>query len=186
MALIGSRERSIETGPTWASELMQVLEDMSAAHDELSVAGNAMRAALASADRGSLELARLGQQRALTRIAELDAQRRMVVRRAIEGERELRRLDRSGRREPSVREIAGVLREPMRSELLARGEALRERILLAQREQRVLRAAAGSLLKHVQGLLTQFGRALDGAKTYSRSGGLTPGAAPACGIDLTH
>lgn len=186
MALIGSRERGIEAGPVWVSELLGVLDAMSGAHEELRVAGGAMRGALASGDRGSMEAARLGQQRALTRIAELDAQRRSAVRRAIEGERELRRLDRSGRREPSVREIAGVLREPLRSELLARGEALREVILRAQREQRVLRAAAGSLLKHVQGLLTQFGRALDGAKTYSRSGGLTPGAAPACGIDLTH
>lgn len=156
---------SLET----ARALTRTLEAMIEQHEILLEAVLEHRAALSRADREGVAEAMRVQVGVIERIREIDAGRRKAFGQTT-----------------TVQDIALVLPEETRAELLNLGAKLRACIEKVRTEQAVVAAASQALLGHMEGLFRQVAARLSHAGTYSRGGCVETGQQIVSGIDLTR
>lgn len=126
------------------------------------------RAALASADTGSMiELSRLENEK-VQQISELEKARLQLVAR-------LTLLLVPDAKEPMhLRDLALRLPEPMRSRLLLLRQKLRDQMLKVKEQTSVAKRATEALARHVQGLVQTIHSFASGSPAYNDAGGAPP------------
>lgn len=141
-------------------ELESILGALIDAHRELVACGAEQRAALRKADPAALEQVSARTELLLTRIAELESRRRELT----------PRIDGSLAPGAPLAVVCRSVKEPERSRLTSLGAALRPLVEQCRAEQAVLRAAARSLLAHLDGLMKQVARTLSPTRIYGPRG----------------
>jgi len=158
-------------------KLSPLLDELIEAHEALLDAAVSHRSAISRADAAAMNESGDRQAAELARIASLDQRRRQLA--APFATRE------SGPKGPTVRDLAAHLDEAERSAVIERSDRLRELVERVQREHGTVRAAAESLVAHMEGLMRQVARRLSHAGTYGPQGVVGPDRVVS-GIDLTH
>lgn len=154
--------------------LEELLTDLVRAHEDFIHASDRHRDAIRHADTGAIARSRDLVAEACLRIADLDAERRLIVEALAPGQPDA-----------TLSSLAASLPEPDRARALELAATLRELVIRARTDQRRLRAAAESMLRHVRGVVQQVQQSLNHAGTYSRAGRVDPGARVVSGIDMT-
>jgi flagellar FlgN protein len=152
-----------------ARALTHTLESMIDEHGILLDAVREHRAALSRADREAVAEAMRVQTETIGRIRDLDKDRRNAFGHAT-----------------TVQDIASVVHEEARAELLELGAKLRECIETVRAEQAVVEVASRALLGHMEGLFRQVSARLSHAGTYGRGGCIDAGQQIVSGMDLTR
>ncbi len=143
-------------------------------HEELVHASGAHREAIRQADTTAIGKAREQVEAVCAQIANLDQERQAIVK-AMAPENP----------DATLTFLATRLAEPERSRSLELAKTLRELIIKARTDQRRLRAATDSMLRHVRGVVQQVQQSLNHAGTYGRGGCVDAGVAVVSGIDMT-
>ena len=154
--------------------LEALLNDLVRAHEVFLRASGVHRESLRRADPSAISEARDQVAEACQRIAALDQERRSIVA-ALS----------PGNPDATLTSLAARLPEPERSRSLELATTLRELVICARTDQRRLRAAADSMLRHVRGVVQQVQQSLNHSGTYGRAGRVDAGAAVVSGIDMT-
>jgi hypothetical protein len=160
--------------PQPARALEDLLTDLVRAHEAFVHASDQHRDAIRHADTTAIARSRELVTDACVRIATLDAERRQVAEAMA-----------PGAPDATISELAARLPEPGRSRALEMASTLRELVIKARTDQRRLRAAADSMLRHVRGVVQQVQQSLNHAGTYGRAGRVDAGARVVSGIDMT-
>lgn len=147
-----------------ASELSVLVERLDAVYASLEGSVEAHRAAIRAADVAEIGREVERQQSLLAALAGLDQDRLAL----IEHVRRDGLISPSSR--PRLRDLAGLTPEPDRSQLLSGTATLAARMARVNEAQAGLRAAASSLLAHMEGLVRHVARKLSHAGTYGRTG----------------
>lgn len=158
-------------------KLGPLLDELIEAHETLLGAAVSHRAAIARADAAAMGESADRQAGELARIAALDHRRRQLS--APFATRD------HGAKGPTIRDLAANLDEPERSGVIERADRLRGLVERVRREHGTVRAAAESLVAHMEGLMRQVARRLSHAGTYGPGGVVGPDRVVS-GIDLTH
>ncbi len=161
-----------------ARELAVLVERLDAVYADLELSVEAHRAAIRAADVAAMARQVERQQALLATLGGLDEDRRAVVERC----RRDGLIDPGAR--PRVRDLAALLPEPDRSQVLGRTHSLAGRMARVNEAQAGLRAAAGSLLAHMEGLVRHVARKLSHAGTYGRTGVVEGPAIGASAVDI--
>lgn len=172
-----NRAHTTPNSPTAAPSarpLEELLTDLVAVHEAFLGFADAHRQAMRRADIEGMESTRVRMADACDRIAALDAERRAIAEAAA-----------PGKAEATLTYLAMLLAEPERSRCLALASTLRELVIRARTDQRRLRHASESMLRHVRGIVQQVRRGLNHAGTYGSGGRVDPGVAVVSGIDMT-
>lgn len=164
------------TAPTTAPVrgLEELLTDLVEAHEVFVGASDQHREAIRQADTAAIAHTRELVTDACIRIANLDTERKQIV--------EAMAPDKP---DATLSYLAAGLPEPGRSRALELASTLRELVIQARADQRRLRAAADSMLRHVRGIVQQVQQGLNHAGTYGRAGRVDAGARVVSGIDMT-
>lgn len=151
-----------------------LLTDLVQAHEAFVEASGLHREAIRCADTEAIAAARDDVAEACIHIANLDAERQALVARLSPDQPEA-----------TLTHLAAGLPEPERGRALELAATLRELVIRARTDQRRLRAAADSMLRHVRGVVQQVQQSLNHAGTYGRAGRVEAGARVVSGIDMT-
>ncbi len=165
------------TGP---DALESLLTDLLGAHERLLAASIEQRQAVRGADPALVQRATQLQTESLHEIAALEDCRRELV--ADLTASMPRRAPGSG--PVTLSELARMMPEPQRTRLVELASRVRICVERAADEQRTLRAATGSLVAHMEGLMRQVARRLSHAGTYGRRGMVESVPAVVSGLDL--
>lgn len=160
--------------PAATRSLEELLTDLVRAHEAFVLASGAHREAIRRADTTAIAGARDQVAEACLRIANLDQERRSIVTAMAPGSPDA-----------TLSFLAAGLPEPQRGRSLQLAATLRELVIQARTDQRRLRAAADSMLRHVRGVVQQVQQSLNHSGTYGRAGRVDAGAAVVSGIDMT-
>lgn len=154
--------------PEVVGKIEPILEAMLAEHEVLLELALEHRGALRGANPKTLDsiIHRTGET--MSRIAELEDQRCLVL--GVDP-RTLRR----GSAKPTISEIAALAGPEEGNRLRALGERLRELIEKVRAEHATVQAASRSLADHMRGLMKQVSARLSHAGTYSATGTVDPG-----------
>lgn len=153
------------------AQLESVLMGLLAAHEELLEVARRQRQAMLRADGAAIEACARQQGEIVSRVQTLEEERRRLVA-SLGGTAAIR-----------VSQVAAGLPEPARGRIASLAARLREVIGALQEQHSVLRAAAGALVAHVDGLMQQVSRRVSEAGVYGRQGRVTTGPA-ACALDV--
>lgn len=149
-----------------------MLRELEREHETLLTLSAEHREAITRADAGALRRCVAAQRQATARIQELDRRRRGIAAGILPGP------------EQKVAAVADALGEPWGRRVLDAGRSLRAAVERVNAENRVLAAAASSLLGHMNGLIAQVGRSLSHTGTYTRRGSVEAGAQVVSGMDV--
>jgi flagellar biosynthesis/type III secretory pathway chaperone len=131
------------------------------------------RQAMSRAEGATLEAWTRRQSELVQRVAALEEQRRKIA------------LALGSSAAAPVAQVAAGLPEPARGRIMRLAARLREVLMLLQEQNRTLRAAAGALVAHMNGLMQQVSRRVSEAGTYGREGNIRTGPT-ACALDMRH
>lgn len=160
--------------PAATRSLESLLIDLVRAHEAFVRASGAHREAIRKADTAAIDKAREQVAEVCAQIANLDQERRSIVA-AISPDNP----------DATLTFLATRLPEPERSRSLELARSLRELVIQARTDQRRLRAAADSMLRHVRGVVQQVQQSLNHSGTYGKAGRVDAGVAVVSGIDMT-
>lgn len=171
-----TRTKPHPTSPTppGVRTLEDLLTDLVRAHEAFVAASGLHREAIGRADTTAIAAARDRVAEACVRIANLDTERRAIVAAMA-----------PGNPDATLSFLAAGLPEPQRGRSLELAATLRELVIRARTDQRRLRAAADSMLRHVRGVVQQVQQSLNHSGTYGRGGRVDAGAPVVSGIDMT-
>jgi hypothetical protein len=147
------------------TRLESLLQALTNLYTNLLDAAARHKDAMRRADPRAIETCLADQNQILEHIAEHERQRQTLVNSAMQ----VVTLPRTNRA-ITLTDLAQHLPEPSRSVVLRLAAALRELMAEAQRQHATLKAAASSLISHMEGLIRQVGRQLSHAGTYTRRG----------------
>lgn len=172
----------------WGVELESLLSSLLSEHEAWLGEVRAHRDAVRRADGAGVQEKSQRQARLLERIAGLEEKRAGLINR-VAASADFQVAEASGGRAKgplTLRGIAEMLDEPQRSRLLAWAQRLRALIEQVQTENRTVRAAATSLMAHMEGLMRQVARRLSHAGTYGSRGIVEACPGVATAVDLTR
>lgn len=161
-----------------ARELALLVERLDAVYADLEVSVESHRTAIRAADVPGMALQVERQQGLLATLAGLDQDRLELV------ERARREALVAPHARPRLRDLAALLPEPDRSRTMERTSVLGDRMARVNEAQAGLRAAAGSLLAHMEGLVRHVARKLSHAGTYGRTGVVEGSPIGASAVDI--
>lgn len=161
--------------PVGPAEVEALLCDLVAAYESLGALAGEHRAAISRADGDAVEACARREAELASRLAELELRRRAV---AGPGGAEGQRV--------TMCSVIERLPEPARGRAAASADRLRDLVRKVQRDYRTIREATRSIVAHIDGLVQQVNRRLNGASTYGPAGRVDAPGPVACGIDLTH
>ena len=164
-----------------AEELEVVLTALLRGYQELVELSGAHREAIRRADTQAIRRAVERQTLLLQDLGDAEERRRALV----AGASGVVTLPRTGRA-TTLTDLAAFVPEPGRTRLLSLAGELRERMLVVQGPGTSLKAAATSLVAHMEGLMRQVGRQLSHAGTYSPRGVVDARVAVVSALDLRH
>lgn len=164
---------------TLATELEGVLGAMTRVYELLLQNAIGHREALRKADPQAVAACAAEQGRLLHLIAEEEEKRQMLMNAASS----VVVIERTGRA-LTMSDLARHTREPRRGRLMAMAERLRELISRASSELAMLKAAAGALVLHMEGVMRLIGRGMSHAGTYTRRGYVEAGGVVVSALDV--
>lgn len=157
-----------------ADALEAVLTDLTASNAELLELVREHRRTMSSGDAAAIQECLSRQGILATRIADQERQRRHIV------------TELAGRATATFAEVIPNLPESRRARIAEVSANLRTLLQTVQRENGVVRAAAHTLIGHIDGLMQQVARALSHAGTYGRQGRVESVGPVPCGLDMVH
>lgn len=172
----------------WGIELGTLLTALLGLHSAWLTEVHAHREAMRHADAAGVQGSVRRQAELLQQIADLEELRAGLVNRvgaSPDFQQAGSAASGRGNGPLTLSQIAALLDEPHRSRLTGSAGELRGLIEQVQKENRTLRAAAGSLMAHMEGL-RQVARRLSHAGTYGRRGFVEPCPGIATAVDLTR
>lgn len=155
-------------GPTVSEDLEPLIDRLSAEHETLLGLLNEHRIAIRTADGPALDRLAQAEAGTLGRIEVLN-QRRVAM---------------AGGDSATLAQLAQLLPEPRKSEVLAKAGQLRGLIERTRAAQRTVQVASQSVMNHLRGLMGQVGQRLSHTGTYGRDGAVRSGAAVVTGLDV--
>jgi len=149
-----------------ARDLVRLLADLAGLHAELSGLAREKLAAMRQADSERIAAFTAQETAIAERLAEREGLRRQITRRIAEGLGVARtQADRL-----RVADLADLLPEPRRSQLLTAATGLRQRAEEHQRLQRTNLLVTQEMLKHLSGIMTVMCGGGPAAESYTRGG----------------
>lgn len=193
----------INLSPVLLDRFEVMLDELIGCHQSMLRDTAAHRAAIAAANQAAIARALAAQQAAGERLAELQRQRHALIRTMLgapplpplpqPAAKPVANLNAVSRAtappiDPasvSITMIVAAAPQARRAGLIHRQEKLRELVTRVADQRRVVRAAADSLLAHMQGLIVQIGRHLSHAGTYARPNTPPPASQVLSALDMT-
>ncbi len=160
--------------PAATRSLEALLIDLVRVHEAFVRASEVHREAIRKADTTAIGHASGQVAEVCEQIANLDKERRSIV-----------AATSPDNPDATLTFLAARLPEPERSRSLELARTLRELVIQARTDQRRLRAACDSMLRHVRGVVQQVQQSLNHAGTYGKAGRVDAGVAVVSGIDMT-
>ena len=165
--------------PSISEELEALLRALIVRHESLLELTLKHHEAIRQADTSRCEAVSAQARTVLAEIAELEASRQGLIKRA---QAQLPRQSSVAR----LSDIARCLPDPVRTALLELAEKLRALIQRVQEEQSLLRVVSRVLVANMNGLVRQVAQSLSHAGIYAKSGTVSAGAAVASSLDIRH
>ena len=149
-----------------ARDLARLLGDLAGLHAEMAGHAREKLTAMRKADSESVAAINAREMLLAERLAEREGLRRQITRRMVEG-LGLARSKADGLR---VADLADLIPEPRRSQLITAATGLRQRLEELQRLQRTNALITNEMLKHLSEVMTVMCGGGPAAESYTRGG----------------
>jgi hypothetical protein len=149
-------------------DLVRLLGDLAGLHAEMSAQAREKLAAMRKADSDAVAAITSREMALADRLAEREGLRRQITRRIAE----LVGVSRAKADGLRVTDLADLIPEPRRSQLLTAATGLRQRLEELQRLQRTNALVTHEVLKHLSGVMTVMCGGGPAAESYTRGGRL--------------
>lgn len=161
-----------------ALELEAVLAELDAQVQRLALLSGERREAMRRADTSGLARTIASENDAVQTVADLEKRRLGVVSKLAE------RLAMPDKSQARASDVAAKLGGPIGERIAHRAVVLKQRLDALAKANASLQMAAAHLASHMEGLIRQTAVVLNHAKTYARSGHVTPGAMIVSALDI--
>lgn len=147
-------------------DLARLLGDLAGLHAEMCAHAREKLAAMRKADSAGIAAITARETQLADRLAEREGLRRQITRRVAEG----LGLPRAQADKLRIADLADLIPEPRRSQLLTAATGLRQRLGEFERLQRVSALITHEMLKHLSAVMTVMCGGGPAAESYTRGG----------------